>query len=55
MVQLSKCLKSELSKEPNVRNPNKTSLNDRSFGFQHYPDFGRFVKPYYLSNLTLKI
>ena len=39
MVQLSGCPKTERSNELNVRNPNKTSLNDRSFGFQHYPDF----------------
>ena len=33
MVQTSSCPKSERSNEPNVQNPNKTSLNTKTFGF----------------------
>ena len=55
MVQLSGCPKFERSNKPNVQNPNKNCSNARSFGFQHYPDFGRsvFNIPLYLFHLSL--
>ena len=43
MVQLSVCPKSERSNQLNVRKPNTTSLNVRSFRFWRNSDFGRLV------------